>query len=76
MAVALDRQGEGIGGVLVDAGLDRCRAEGAAVVWANSRIPAIPFYEAHGLRAEGDVEDRPTGDRVLPHRVVVLELRP
>jgi len=72
MAVATDRQGTGVGGALLRAGLDRCRAEGAAVVWAHARVTAVSWYEAHGLPAEGDVYI--FGDVRLPHRTVVLEL--
>jgi GNAT superfamily N-acetyltransferase len=74
MAVAEDRQGEGIGSALLAAGLERCRDDGVAVVWAHAREPVVPWYEAHGLVPEGDVYDRSVGDRTLPHRTVVLDL--
>jgi GNAT superfamily N-acetyltransferase len=74
MAVAPDRQGQGLGARLLAAGVDRCRSEGVAIVWAHARQPAVPFYEAHGLTAEGDVYDHPVGDGTLPHRTVVLDL--
>ena len=72
MAVAADRQGTGIGASLLRAGLDRCRAEGAAVVWAHARVTAVSGYEAHGMSAEGDVYV--FGDVHLPHRLVVVDL--
>jgi GNAT superfamily N-acetyltransferase len=72
MAVALDRQGEGLGGAVLAAGVDRCRSEGVAVVWAHARETAIGFYEAHGLSAVGDVYLH--GAVNLPHRLVVLDL--
>ncbi len=74
MAVLPERQGSGVGATLLAAGLDRCRAEGVAVVWAHAREVAVGWYEAHGLRAEGELYDHPAGDRVLPHRTVVAEL--
>jgi GNAT superfamily N-acetyltransferase len=74
MAVAADRQGEGLGAQLFAAGLARCRSDGAALVWANARVTAVPFYEANGMRAEGEVFDHPVGDGDLPHRTVVVDL--
>jgi GNAT superfamily N-acetyltransferase len=73
MAVATQRQGTGIGRALLAAGLDRCRQEGIAVVWAHARETAVAWYEAHGLHAEGDVYVH--GDVLLPHRTVLVELR-
>ncbi|MET0491000.1 MAG: GNAT family N-acetyltransferase [Acidimicrobiales bacterium] len=72
MAVAADRQGQGLGTALLRAGIERCRAEGVAVVWAHARLPAVPWYEAHGLPAEGDVYV--FGVMGLPHRLVVTDL--
>jgi len=72
MAVATGQQGNGVGGALLRAGLERCRAEGAAVAWAHARVSAVSWYEAHGMPAEGDVYI--FGDVRLPHRTVVLEL--
>jgi GNAT superfamily N-acetyltransferase len=74
MAVADDRQGEGLGAALLAAGVARCRDEGDAVVWAHARESAVGFYEAHGMTAEGDVYDHPVGDGTIPHRTVVLDL--
>ena len=72
MAVAADRQGQGLGTALLRAGIERCRAEGVAVVWAHARLTAVPWYEAHGLPAEGDVYV--FGVMGLPHRLVVTDL--
>jgi predicted N-acetyltransferase YhbS len=71
MAVAADRQGTGVGAALLRAGLDRCRADGAAVVWAHARLTAVGWYEAHGMPAEGEVYI--FGDVDLPHRLVVAD---
>jgi GNAT superfamily N-acetyltransferase len=73
MAVAPGRQGEGLGAALLAAGVARCRADGAAVLWAHARLGAVPWYEAHGLTAEG--EEYVYGVMGLPHRLVVLDLR-
>jgi GNAT superfamily N-acetyltransferase len=75
MAVSEERQGRGIGGALLAAGLERCRDEGVAVLWAHARESAVSWYEAHGMAAEGDGYDHPVGDGELPHRTVVVELR-
>jgi predicted GNAT family N-acyltransferase len=53
MATAIDRQGCGLGGLLIEAGCERA-ANVAAVVWARARDVAIPFYERHGFVVEGD----------------------
>ena len=74
MAVRPDRQGEGLGAALLAAGVARLRHDAVAVVWAHAREPAVGFYEAHGMRVEGDVYDHPVGDGTLPHRTVVLDL--
>jgi len=75
MAVDDGRRGEGIGAALLAAGVDRCRREGAAVVWAHAREDAVEWYAAHGLLPEGDLYDHAVGDRALPHRTVVRDLR-
>ena len=65
--------GTGIATLLLQAGLDACRAVGADTVWANARTTALGFYEQAGFRAEGDVfETSATG---LPHRRITLALR-
>lgn len=73
MAVATDRQGEGLGATLLAAGIERCRSEGIAVVWAHARVSAIGFYEANGMPADSDVYIY--GDVQLPHRTAVVDLR-
>ncbi len=72
MAVAADRRGEGLGAALLAAGVERCRTDGAAVLWAHARLTAVPWYETHGLPAEG--EGYVYGVMDLPHRLVVLDL--
>jgi predicted N-acetyltransferase YhbS len=72
MAVATDRQGAGLGSALLRAGIERCRAEGVVVLWAHARLNVVPWYEAHGLAADGDVYVYGVMD--LPHRLVVRDL--
>jgi GNAT superfamily N-acetyltransferase len=70
MAVRPDRQGEGLGRLLLDAAVARLRADGVALLWANARDTALGFYQRLGLEAVGDsflAQD-------LPHTVVVMAL--
>jgi GNAT superfamily N-acetyltransferase len=50
MAVAQDRQGDGIGALLFAAAVARLRAQGVATLWAESRNTSLGFYLAHGMR--------------------------
>jgi GNAT superfamily N-acetyltransferase len=53
MATAHDLQGTGLGGVLLEAGVQRAVAGGADVVWARARDTALAFYERHGFEVHG-----------------------
>ncbi|MHB8449854.1 MAG: GNAT family N-acetyltransferase [Mycobacteriales bacterium] len=53
MAVRFDAQGVGHGTRLVNAVLEAAREAGATVVWADARLPAVPFYERLGFTSEG-----------------------
>ena len=56
-AVALDARGQGIGGLLVDAVVDRARAEGqrrVALHTATCMKAAMRLYERHGFRRHPD----------------------
>lgn len=70
MAVAPERQGSGVGRLLLDEALVQLRVRGATVLWANARDTAIPFYERLGMEVVGD------GflEIGIPHHVVVLDL--
>jgi GNAT superfamily N-acetyltransferase len=70
MAVEPALQGRGIGAQLLDAVVERCRAAGAEVVWADGRDSALGFYCRHGWTVEGDGYDK-VG---IPHHTVVLDL--
>ena len=74
MAVAKHLQGQGVGGRLLSAGIDRARERGARFVWARARDGALDFYRRHGFDVVGDqFIDEATG---LGHHLVVLELSP
>lgn len=69
MATAPHLQGDGIGGVLVESGVERAFASGHELVWARARDTALGFYELHGFvrRGPGYV-DVVTG---IPHHDIV-----
>lgn len=69
MATARHRQGGGIGGLLVEHGVERAFAGSAVVVWARARDAALGFYERHGFEVvgEGFVDDATQ----LPHHTIV-----
>ncbi len=72
MATEPEMQGNGVGALLLRAGVDRSRATGAELVWARARSTALAFYVAHGFTTIGDeFVDDTTG---LPHIVVVHRL--
>jgi GNAT superfamily N-acetyltransferase len=54
MGVEPERQGEGIGSVLLAEAEARLRTLGARSVWANGRDVALAFYERAGWRVEGE----------------------
>ena len=65
MATVAAVRGTGLGAQLLAAGLERCRAAGAVLVWARARDAALPFYERHGFTTVGlGYVDLTTG---LPH---------
>ena len=72
MATVAARRGEGFGTRLLTAGIERCRSEGAALVWARARDTALPFYVRHGFTPVGlGYVDLTTG---LPHHDVIREI--
>ena len=71
MAVDTVLQGTGLGRVILTDGIERARAAGAEVIWANARDSAIGFYESMGMVVEGDGWiDAATA---MPHHVVLLD---
>lgn len=73
MATARHLQGRGLGGILLDGGLEHMRVAGFAFVWARARDAALDFYLRHGFEVRGDgFVDQATQ---LPHHLVVRHLR-
>jgi GNAT superfamily N-acetyltransferase len=60
--------GRGLASGLLDAGIERCRARGDHVIWANARVTAVGFYERAGFTVVGAAFE--TADTGLPHREV------
>ena len=72
MAVADHLQGEGIGALLIEAGLTLAKERGATIAWARARDSAMGFYERLGFASTGDgFVDGPTA---MPHHIVVRTL--
>ena len=72
MATARDRQGTGLGGLLLQAGCEHAAADGYDLVWARARDAALAFYQRHGFDVEGD--GFIDANTQLPHHVVVRHL--
>lgn len=72
MAVLADRQGSGIGRLMLASAIERLRSAGAEVLWANARDSAVTFYERLGMAMVGP--GFVTSDTELPHHQVVLDL--
>ena len=69
MATEPTRRGTGVSSRLLLAGLDRCAAEGATLVWARARVAALSFYARHGFEPVGpEYTDLTTG---LRHRNIL-----
>ncbi len=71
MAVDTSLQGTGLGRVLLADGIERARAAGAQVIWANARDSAIGFYESMAMVVEG--EGWVDATTAMPHHVVLLD---
>ena len=72
MAVDDHLQGEGLGALLIERGIDHARGRGARIVWARARDSALYFYERRGFRTAGEgFIDEPTA---MPHHIVVREV--
>jgi GNAT superfamily N-acetyltransferase len=72
MATTANLQGQGVGGLLLEAGCERA-ATVAPLVWARARDSALRFYTQHGFIVEGDgFVDEHTQ---MPHHVIVRRVR-
>jgi len=73
MAVEPSSQSQGLGGLLLDAAVDRLAHAGdVTIVWANARLPALAFYARHGFVAVGE----PFVEIGIPHVRVERRIRP
>ena len=70
VAVAPDRQGQGIGGKLVAFSEDFARAAGFSAMALHARETAVEFYERLGYTAYGE----PFIEVTIPHRAMRREL--
>jgi GNAT superfamily N-acetyltransferase len=72
MAVSTTVQSGGVGRVLLSTAIERLRADGVDVLWANARDAALGFYRGFGMTVGGDAfVDATTG---LAHHRVWLHL--
>ncbi len=60
-------RGTGVGSALVDASIAAARTHGAATLWAEARIRALPLYQRTGWHVVGDEWNKPG---VGPHRYI------
>lgn len=69
MATDPAHRGSGVSASMLLAGVERCTAAGATLVWARARVAALSFYERHGFEPVGpEYTDLTTG---LPHRDIL-----
>lgn len=71
MATLPSVRGTGLGGMLIDALVERGRADGGTALWCNARTPAVGFYERFGFSV---VSDRFDIEGIGPHVVMRREL--
>lgn len=71
MGVLPNLHRSGIGAALMDATFSHARSHGGTRYWCNARVVAQSFYEALGLRIEGEEFDVPG---VGPHYVMARSL--
>lgn len=57
MAVLAQARGSGAGSAVLAALLDEARRRGHREAVLSAQTHAVPFYERHGFKAEGDVYD-------------------
>jgi len=72
MATAPHLQGQGVGGILIEAGCERA-ALVAPLVWARARDVALGFYLRHGFTVVGDGFTDDLTQK--PHHMILRRLR-
>jgi len=65
-------QGQGYGGLLLEAGCTRMLTAGTPLVWARARDAALAFYLRHGFEVVG--EGFVDANTQLPHHLIVRRL--
>jgi len=55
MAVLKDFRGHGVGSAILSRLVEIGKSAGAKTITLSAQLPAIPFYEAHGFIASGEV---------------------
>ncbi len=65
-------RGQGVGALLLGAGIDRATQAGADHVWANARSAVLGFYATFGFLIVSDEFD--SADTGIAHRRIVLPL--
>jgi predicted GNAT family N-acyltransferase len=70
VAVARRCRGFGLGLRIMKLLIDEARHRGLAEVVLHAQVPALPFYEKLGFRAEGEVFD----EAGIPHRTMRMPL--
>ena len=64
LAVLSEFRGRGIGDRILLTLIEQARHRGLAEVTLNAQVHAMPFYERHGFKAQGEVFD----EAGIPHR--------
>ena len=64
LAVLSEFRGRGIGDRILLMLIEQARHRGLAEVTLNAQVHAVPFYERHGFKAEGELFD----EAGIPHR--------
>lgn len=72
MAVDTQFHGQGLGALLIDAGITHARTRSIQLVWARARDSAMGFYERCGFTSMG--EQFIDGPTAMPHHIVLRRL--
>jgi predicted GNAT family N-acyltransferase len=72
MATRESRRNTGVGGRLLEAGVDEVVKRGGTLVWCNGRSAASAFYLRHGFKIISD--EYVSGPRLIPHYLFARSL--
>lgn len=64
MAVEAGLRGQGVGSTILHLLVQEACRRGIRNPWLHAQLSAVPFYEKHGFRSEGEVFD----EAGIPHR--------